>query len=392
MRDLRSLLGIEHPIIQAPMAGATTPELVAAVSNAGGLGMLPGAYQQPERIAADIAAIRQLTERPFGVNLFAGGDEPFEGADPTPMLEILGRAHAALGLPEPVVPEVVPVPFADALEVVLGAGVPVFSFTFGIPNADAMAALKERGIAILGTATTVDEAQKLADASVDAIVAQGAEAGAHRGTFAGSFEAALVGTIALVPQVVDAVDLPVIASGGIMDGRGIVAAEALGASGVQLGTAFLTCREAGIPDAYKAAIRAARDDGTAVTRAFSGRPARGIVNPFMAEADAQPDAILPFPLQNSADPPDAQRGCRPGRHPLPLPLGRSGRAIGSRDDGGGSGRGAGSGGGGGSGATLLPVGAVLYRPRGVLSGSRRLLDACTLPHGRRRQGVSASAQ
>jgi nitronate monooxygenase len=300
MRDLRSLLGIEQAIIQAPMAGATTPELVAAVSNAGGLGMLPGAYQQPERIAADIAAIRRLTARPFGVNLFAGSDEPSVGSDPVPMLEILGRAHAALGLPEPVIPVVTPVPFADALEVVLGAGVPVFSFTFGIPNADAMAALKERGIVVLGTATTVDEARQLAAAGVDAVVAQGAEAGAHRGTFAGSFEAALVGTIALVPQVVDAVDLPVVASGGIMDGRGIVAAEALGASGVQLGTAFLTCREAGIPDAYKAAIRAARDDATALTRAFSGRPARGIVNPFMKEVEARPDAILPFPLQNSA--------------------------------------------------------------------------------------------
>lgn len=300
MRDLRSLLGIEHTIVQAPMAGATTPEMVAAVSNAGGLGMLPGAYLTPERLAADIATVRRLTERPFGVNLFAGGDEPSDGADPGPMLAILGRAHAELGLPEPVIPEVAPVPFDAALEVVLGSGVPVFSFTFGIPGADALAALRERGIAVLGTATTVDEARQLAAAGVDAVVAQGSEAGAHRGTFAGSFEAALVGTMALVPQVVDAVDLPVLASGGIMDGRGIVAAEALGASGVQLGTAFLTCREAGIPDAYKAAIRAARDNETALTRAFSGRPARGIVNVFMEEVGAQPEAILPFPLQNSA--------------------------------------------------------------------------------------------
>ena len=300
MRDLRALLGIEHAIIQAPMAGAATPELVAAVSNAGGLGMLPGAYLTPERISADITAVRRLTERPFGVNLFAGGEQPSAGADPGPMLEILGRAHAELGLPEPSVPEVTPVPFADALEVVLGAGVPVFSFTFGIPAPDALAALKERGIAVLGTATTVDEARQLAAAGVDAIVAQGSEAGAHRGTFAGSFEAAMVGTIALVPQVVDAVDLPVVASGGIMDGRGIVAAGALGASGVQLGTAFLTSRESGIPDAYKALIRTASDDATALTRAFSGRPARGIVNAFMEEVDAQPDAILPFPLQNHA--------------------------------------------------------------------------------------------
>jgi nitronate monooxygenase len=296
---LCSVLGIEHPIICAPMAGATTPELVAAVSNAGGLGMLPGAYLAPERIAADIAAVRALTGRPFGVNLFAGGEQPSDGADPTAMLAILRRAHAELGLPEPVVPDVTPVPFADALEVVIGSGVPVFSFTFGIPPADALAALKERGVVVMGTATTVDEARQLATAGVDAVVTQGSEAGAHRGTFAVPFEEALIGTIALAPQVVDAIALPVIASGGIMDGRGIVAAQALGAAGVQLGTAFLTCREAGIPAAYKAAIRAARDDGTAVTRAFSGRPARGIVNPFMAEVDAQPEAILPFPLQNS---------------------------------------------------------------------------------------------
>jgi len=294
------LLRIEHAIIQAPMAGATTPEMVAAVSNAGGLGMLPGAYQTPERIAADIAAVRRLTERPFGVNLFAGGDEPSDGADPGPMLAILGRAHAELGLPEPAIAEIAPVPFDAALEVVLGAGVPVFSFTFGIPGADALAALKERGVAVLGTATTVEEARQLAASGVDAVVAQGSEAGAHRGTFVGSFKAALVGTMALVPQVVDAVGLPVVASGGIMDGRGIVAAEALGASSVQLGTAFLTCREAGIPDAYKAAIRAARDGETALTRAFSGRMARGIVNAFMEEMEAQPGAILPFPLQNSA--------------------------------------------------------------------------------------------
>ncbi len=282
------------------MAGATTPDMVAAVSNAGGLGMLPGAYLTADRLAADIASVRQLTDRPFGVNLFAGGEQSSAGADPTPMLAILGRAHRELGLPEPTIPDVAPMAFDEALELVLGSSVPVFSFTFGIPSADAMAALKERGIAVLGTATTVDEAQQLADAGVDVIVAQGSEAGAHRGTFSGSFEAAMVGTMALVPQIVDAVDLPVVASGGIMDGRGIVAAEALGASGVQLGTAFLTCKEAGIPDGYKAAIRNAQDDDTALTRAFSGRPARGIVNTFMEEVEAQPSAILPFPLQNHA--------------------------------------------------------------------------------------------
>jgi nitronate monooxygenase len=297
--DLRSLLGIEHAIIQAPMAGAGTPALVAAVCNAGALGMLGCAYSTPAQITADIAAVRRLTDRPFGVNLFAGGAEPLDGVDPGPMLAILARYHAELGLPAPTVPESVGVSFEAQLEAVLGAGVPVFSFTFGIPSPDDLAALRERGAVVLGTATRVEEARQLEAAGADAIVAQGSEAGAHRGTFGAPFETAMVGTLALVPQVVDAVDLPVVASGGIMDGRGIVAAEALGAAGVQLGTAFLTCREAGIPDAYKAAVRAARDDQTALTRAFSGRPARGIVNAFMQELRQREEVILPFPLQNA---------------------------------------------------------------------------------------------
>lgn len=300
MNDLCALLGIAHPIIQAPMAGGgSTPELAAAVSNAGGLGTLAGAYLTPEQITEAIAAVRRLTDRPFGVNLFAGGYEPIEGGDARPMLALLARHHAALGLPEPTLPALAGDPFAAQLDAVIAAGVPVFSFTFGIPGADALARLKSRGIVTIGTATTVAEARQLAEARVDAVVAQGSEAGAHRGTFLGSFEAAMVGALALVPQVADAVPVPVVAAGGIMDGRGIVAAQALGAAGAALGTAFLTCRESGIPEAYKAAIRAAQAEETTPTRAFSGRPARGIVNDFMREAHAQPDAILPYPLQNA---------------------------------------------------------------------------------------------
>jgi nitronate monooxygenase len=297
--DLRALLGITHPIIQAPMAGATTPEMVAAVSNAGGLGAIPGAYSTPEQIAEAIATVRRLTDRPFGVNLFAGGIEPAEGVDAAPMLAILARHHATLGLPQPTLPAMPGDRFAAQLDAVVAAGVPFFSFTFGIPSPEAIARLKARGTVIMGTATTVAEARQLEEAGVDTIVAQGSEAGAHRGTFGGSFEAAMVGTLTLVPQVVDAVGVPVVAAGGIMDGRGIVAALALGAAGVQLGTAFLTCRESGIPDAYKAAIRAAQAEETTLTRAFSGRPARGIVNDFMREAHAQPGTILPYPLQNA---------------------------------------------------------------------------------------------
>jgi nitronate monooxygenase len=296
--QLRSLLGVEHGIIQAPMAGATTPELVAAVSNAGGLGMLPGAYQTPEQIADSIAATRRLTSRPFGVNLFAGGDEPDEGVDAGPMLAMLAEIHTELGIPAPSMPEGHAIPFDAQLEAVLEAEVAIFSFTMGIPSADQMAAMRARGMTTIGTATTVTEARQLAAAGVDAVVAQGSEAGAHRGTFAGPIEAALIGTLALVPQIVDAVSLPVIASGGIMDGRGIVAVEALGAAGVQMGTAFLTCQEAGIAAAWREAIFNARESDTTLTRAFSGRVARGIANAFIERVEQQPEAILPFPMQN----------------------------------------------------------------------------------------------
>jgi len=152
----------------------------------------------------------------------------------------------------------------------------VFSFTFGIPPAEAIAAIKAKGMFLMGTATTVAEAVELQQAGVDAVVTQGSEGGGHRGTFSGDFSAGLIGTMALVPQVADAVRVPLVASGGIMDGRGIAAALALGASAVQLGTAFLTCKEAGIPEAYKQAITSAREDQTRITRAFPGVPLEGL--------------------------------------------------------------------------------------------------------------------
>ncbi|MBX6362786.1 MAG: nitronate monooxygenase, partial [Gemmatimonadetes bacterium] len=190
--------------------------------------------------------------------------------------------------------------FDDQLAAALESGATVFSFTFGRLSPDDVAAVKARGMYLMGTATTVEEALILERDGVDAIVVQGSEAGGHRATFTGDFEAAMIGTVALVPQVVDAVGVPVVASGGIMDGRGIAAALALGAAGVQLGTAFLTTEEAGVAEVHKAAILGAREDRTRVTRAFSGRPARGIVNRFMLEVEdpAAPPAILPYPLQN----------------------------------------------------------------------------------------------
>lgn len=297
-RRLPERLGIEHPIVQAPMGGGpTTPALVAAVSNAGGLGSIAGGYLDPERLREEIAEVRRATDRPFAVNLFAGGAT--DGAeDPSAMLALLARWHERLGIPPPAMPAPSADRFAEQLEVVLEAGVPVFSFTFGIPDAAALGALRRRGAFLMGTATTVAEARLLEERGVDAVVAQGSEAGAHRGTFLGPFEAALVGTVALVPQVADAVSVPVVASGGIMDGRGLAAALALGASGVQMGTAFLTTREAGTAEAHRRRLLGAREHETSLTRAFSGRPARGIRNAFMDEVERSGVPVPPYPVQN----------------------------------------------------------------------------------------------
>jgi len=278
--------------------GPSTPELVAAVSNAGGLGSLGAAYMKPDEITAAIRRIKFLTNKPFAVNLFAGGYGAKTDPDPRPMLEVLAEIHVALGLPVPVLPLAPPDPFAAQLEAVLDERPPIFSFTFGIPDADAMSRLKGRRIAIFGTATTVEEARMLAEAGVDTIVAQGAEAGAHRGTFAGSFEASMVPTLDLVQGIRTGMSLPVIASGGIMDGRDLASALRVGASAAALGTAFLTCPESGAPEAHKQAILAARKDTTVITRAFSGRPARGLSNTFIDKLAGKEDIILSFPRQN----------------------------------------------------------------------------------------------
>lgn len=298
---LLARLGIEHPIIQAPMAGGpSTPELAAAVSEAGALGSWAGGYLPPEAIRSAIRDIRRLTGRPFGVNLFA----PLP-AEPAPTPEELARANAAvepfrreLGLPAPERPAARP-RFEEQLEVILEERVPVFSFTFGALGAATVRRLRERGILVMGTATTPGEAAELEREGVDAVVAQGAEAGGHRGTFAGPPEGGLIGTLALVPQVVDRVRVPVVAAGGIMDGRGLAAALALGASAAQMGTAFLATPESGASPVYKEAVLGPADeDRTSLTRAFSGRLARGVRNRFMVEVE-RAGAILPFPDQNA---------------------------------------------------------------------------------------------
>jgi nitronate monooxygenase len=309
-------LNVEHPIIQAPMAGGgDTPELVAAVSNAGGLGFIGAAYLTPEQIAQTAAAVCARTTRPFGINLFAPLPEPESNEISDAVLQRLAPYFAELCLPSPSLPSSRSLPSQGQLAAALQTGASVFSFTFGILPNDAIQAIKSRQMLLMGTATTVQEALALEAAGVDVIVTQGSEAGGHRGTFEGEFAAGMVGTISLVPQVVDAVRVPVVASGGIMDGRGIAAALSLGAGAVQMGTAFLTCEEAGIPSVYKEAILCAREDQTRVTRAFSGRPARGIVNRFMTEIDSgnSGDPILPFPLQNALTRPLRSAAAQQGR-------------------------------------------------------------------------------
>jgi nitronate monooxygenase len=302
MQALHSRIGIEHPIIQAPMAGgATTPALVSAVSNAGALGFIGAAYLTPDQILEQARIVRERTERPFGINLFVPVPQTSAPASVEAALEALAPYHAELGLAKPAVPARTAQDFDDQLAAAAESGAAVFSFTFGLLSESAMSVVRSRGMLVVGTATTVEEAVALERSGVDAVVAQGSEAGAHRGTFgAAPFEAAMVGTMALVPQVADVVRVPVIASGGIMDGRGIAASLALGAAAVQMGTAFLLAEESGIPDGYKDAIVGARETDTRVTRAFSGRAARGIANRFMDEVEALGAAAnLGYPAQNA---------------------------------------------------------------------------------------------
>ncbi len=293
-------LGIEHPIFLAPLGGGPgTPELAAAVSEVGGLGSLGAAYMTPTQMREAIRKVRSLTRKPFMLNLFCGGRDGRTGFDAGPMLNLLGEIHQKWGLPAPVVPSLPVDPFPAQLDVVLEERPAAFSFTFGIPDAEALRRVKAQGILVLGTATTVQEGRLLEQAGVDGIVAQGAEAGAHRGTFAGSFEASMVPLAELVRGLVRECSVPVIASGGIMDGRDIAAALAGGAAAVQLGTAFLACPECGASEAYKRAIMEAGRDTTVITRVFSGRPARGLVNTFIAQLEGREEIILPYPLQNA---------------------------------------------------------------------------------------------
>jgi nitronate monooxygenase len=298
---LTELLGIEHPLIQAPMAGAASPELAVAVSGAGGLGSLGSALLPPDELIEQTRIVRDATDRPFNVNFFCHQPPKLDEAEAARARERLGPLYRELGLGEPPEPSVPPIAFDEArLAALLEIRPAVASFHFGLPDQAALDALHEAGCRILSTATTVAEAERLTERGIDAVIAQGAEAGGHRGSFLVAGDDGPVGTLALVPQVVDAVDVPVIAAGGIGDGRGLAAALALGAGGAQMGTAFLACPEVVIHPLYRDALRSARAEATTITRAFSGRPARALRNRATEEAG---DDALAYPAQLSMSSP-----------------------------------------------------------------------------------------
>src|SRR5947209_9125746 len=301
-RRLLDLLEIEHPIVQAPMAGAMDWELAAAVSEAGGLGSLPCAMLKPEQVREQVEKIRGRTRKPINVNLFCHKPPRADNAREAVWRDRLAPYYRELGL-DPNAPVNAPSrsPFdAEMCEVLVELEPKVASFHFGLPEARLLERVKRAGCLILSSATTVAEARWLAECGADVIIAQGYEAGGHRGMFLTEDLATQVGTFALVPQVVDAVNVPVIAAGGITDARGIAAAFALGACGVQMGTAFLFCPEAKISAPHGAALATGRDHATALTNVMTGRPARGFYNRLMRELGPISDIAPEFPLAAAA--------------------------------------------------------------------------------------------
>ncbi|MBS4175453.1 nitronate monooxygenase [Bacillus sp. FJAT-49736] len=298
--DITQFLNIKYPIIQAPMAGGiTTSALVAAVSNAGGLGMIGAGYMNPDQIREQIKEVKGMTENPFGINLFVPEDTGEDASILASAYQALQPFRDRLKIKSSLPSVSYKSSFEDQFMVILEEKVPVCSFTFGLPTANQIESLKAKGIVVIGTATTVEEAILVEKAGMDAVVVQGSEAGGHRGTFAGEMADSLIGLMSLVPQVADSVNIPVIAAGGIMDERGILASICLGANGVQMGTAFLTCMESGAHEQHKKAILEARENETTLTNAFSGKYARGIKNNFISGMEERKSIIAPYPIQNS---------------------------------------------------------------------------------------------
>ena len=297
--SLKALLeSLEIPIIQSPMLGASDAALAIAVSRAGGLGSLAAGGLAPADIGPAIAEVRSATDRPFTVNLLMAPKTAPDAATVETALQRLAPWYAELGAPLPATPNQFAPDFDAQFEALAAAAPPVASFAFDVLTRDQVAALQRAGTYVLGTANTVAEARAWAEVGADGICAQGAEAGGHHAYFLADIDDSLVGTFALVATIRAAVDLPVVAAGGIMDGRGVAAALALGAIAAQMGTAFLISDEATISQAWRGAIETASDDPTRLTRALTGRYARGIENRFMREMRGVEREVPAYPVQN----------------------------------------------------------------------------------------------
>jgi nitronate monooxygenase len=299
---LEQLLGIDLPIVQAPMAGVQGSALALAVSNAGGLGSLPCALLSLEVMQRELAAVRAGTTRPFNVNFFCHPSPAPDATREAAWRAVLARYYAEAGIAnrDPP-PQPARAPFdAKMADAIAEFEPPVVSFHFGLPEAALLTRVRRWGAKILSSATTVEEARWLEDRGVDVIIAQGLEAGGHRAMFLSSDVSRQIGTMALVPQLVDAVKVPVIAAGGIADARGVAAAVALGAAGVQVGTAYLLSSEATTSEVHRAALQSEAAVTTAVTNVFTGRPARSIVNRLVRELGPMTDTAPAFPLAAAA--------------------------------------------------------------------------------------------
>jgi nitronate monooxygenase len=298
---LTAKLGIDYPVIQGPLGGLSSERLTAAVSNFGGLGSFGAHGLTAGAIKDVIAEIRSLTSKPFAMNLWVSmEDEGARTSDENAFKRSLAplAVHiAALGAPRPEYKPYSWLRLEDQARVLLDEKVPVFSFICGIPPQEILEECRAKHIVTIGTATTPEEGAALQEAGVDAVVASGFEAGGHRGSFLRTAEDSLTGTFSLVPQIADMVNVPVIAAGGIADARGVIAALALGAEAVQMGTVFLSCEESGASLLHRQALRGKKAGHTALTKGFTGRLARGIHNRLMEELNQEGAAILPYPLQ-----------------------------------------------------------------------------------------------
>jgi len=314
-------LDIHYPIIQGPFGrGGSSPLLAATVSNAGGLGSYGANDQGPAEITKIAAEIRKLTDRPFGMNLWVStydpGGERLTAESYERVAKLLEPYYRELKVDVPPIPDLKPQNFEDQVVALIEARPAVFSFVFGIPSPEILGTCRKKNILTVGGASTVDEAIACEQAGVDCVVASGFEAGGHRPSFLNAAEQSLVGTMAMVPQIADKVEIPIIAAGGIADGRGIVAALTLGADAVQIGTAFLACDESGTSDIHRKLLFQEEAKNTGLSRAFTGRLARGIYNRFASEMKAHEPDFAKYPAHGWIVAPLRAAALAQGRHDL----------------------------------------------------------------------------